>query len=168
MSVKAIEADDGYIDSAKIYTIAPKKQYTNTNNNTYTNKNILRIPCSKFLGYASCEPYITVDKTDSLAAPLTSREISSGKYLVSDDKKRMSWHLANKTCEKKGLRLPNASELHAMYLASQQGLIAPFVQHEYWADGSDVIKVYHNCYMGAGNCGRDSYKRFNYVRCVRK
>lgn len=53
MSVKAIEADDGYIDSAKIYTIAPKKQYTNTNNNTYTNKNILRIPCSKFLGYAS-------------------------------------------------------------------------------------------------------------------
>lgn len=132
-------------------------------NNTET----VGVACSKFEGYADCAPTINVDVADSVAVEYDS---SDGRYTATSNGSQMSWYLAKKTCEEKGLRLPNASELHSMYIAASKGQIAPFQNGHYWADAYEEGGVYHNCNMSAnaGNCGSASYSRKNYVRCVGK
>lgn len=125
----------------------------------------ITISCSKYGGFADCNKTIEVDIADITASDKSG--LDKNKYNASDNGAQMSWYMAKKTCEDNGLRLPNPSELHAMYIASTQGLIAPFHPSEYWADAWLEGGVYHNCYMGAGNCGRASYDRLNYVRCVK-
>ena len=122
------------------------------------------IPC--YVMYEPCTGSpIEVDVADIAASDYTG--LDRDKYRASDNGAQMSWYLANKTCQDKGLRLPNATELHSMYIASTKGTIAPFQKTEYWATAWEEGGVYHNCYMGAGNCGRASYSRLNYVRCVK-
>lgn len=122
------------------------------------------IDCYKMYEECTGKP-IEVDVADITASDYSG--LDRGKYNATDNGAQMSWYLAKKTCEDKGLRLPNATELHSMYIASTKGQIAPFHPTEYWATAWEEGGVYHNCYMGAGNCGRASHTRLNYVRCVK-
>lgn len=124
----------------------------------------IRIPCSKFSGYENCST-VEVEVADSTASSIPEGD---SKYTASDNGVKMSYYMAKKTCEDKGLRLPNASELHAMYIASTKGVIAPFIKSDYWASGGwGASGPFHNCYMGGGNCGDGSMYKQNYVRCVK-
>ena len=107
---------------------------------------------------------IQVEIIDSTAVEVSE---SDSKYNSSSNGSRMTWYTAQKTCESKGLSLPTADELKAMYKAASSGKIAPFQSYEYWALGWEPGGVYHNCNMGSGACGSAGYTRLNGLRCVK-
>lgn len=134
----------------------------------------VEIPCLTSGGGSCPSSTFKVDIADAVAGEFlgTSNGLSGEANMnASANGAMMSWGLAKKTCEDKGMRLPSWAELHSMYKASTSGKITAFIPGNYWTQES--LGVYgpgqaHNCYMGpgGGNCGRKDLTAQNYVRCV--
>lgn len=133
---------------------------------------IIRIPCHKFEGYPECSSStIEVSSTDSNTGEYLGTNNGGSNqytyYAASSDGTKMSWGLANKLCADLGMKLPNASELHSMYVAQKKGAGEPFAAYNYWASSGWQHENMHNCYMGEGNCGDHDTDDLQYVRCMK-
>ncbi len=134
-----------------------------------TNKNDWeKIPCKFKSSWGNPSQCTKSEIYSDIADSVTNEGLGiSGSMGASSNGALMGWDLANKTCNDKGMRLPNHAEFNSLLQAASEGLIPPLQSDEYWlgTGGSDTYK--HNCRGErldyCGSQGTSSHRR---VRCI--